>query len=375
MVTGSPEERTATDRSAPSSDDIDLREVLAPVFRHWVALIVLPLLAAAAAIGLSYLVKPMYTARTSFIAPQRGQSSAIGTALASLGPLASLSGSSLGQSTGDLYVSLLQSSTLSDRIIDRFKLQQAYALKFRFEARQELAHHARIALGKKDGLITIEFDDTDPQRAAEIANRYVEELRSVTAKLALTEAQRRRAFFEEQLKAAKDRLTAAQQALQGTGYGSAALKAEPRAAAEEYARIKAEATAAEVKLQALKRNLTAEAPEVTQQQALLSALQNQLHLLERNSPPTSDADYIGRYREFKYQETLFDLLARQFEAAKLDESREDVLIQVVDRAEPPEWKSSPKRSTFALVGYSFALLALTVFLVVRGLRSRVSRRR
>ena len=240
-----------------------------------------------------------------------------------------------------------------------------YDAKYRFEARKELASNVRIALGKKDGLITVAVDDVDPQRAADMANRHVEELRRVTSELALTEAQQRRVFFENQLKETRDKLVSAQQALQSSGFSPGALRAEPKAAAEGYARLKAEATAAVVRLQTLRRSLADTAPEVQQQQTLLGALREQVAKLETNIEAPRDGDYVGKYREFKYQETLFELFSRQYEMARLDESREGALIQVVDVATKPEWKSKPKRGLIAVITTVAAAIFLFAFIFVR----------
>jgi uncharacterized protein involved in exopolysaccharide biosynthesis len=326
----------------------------------------------ALAFGLSHLMRPVFTAHTSFVSPQQ-PASGLSAALSSLGPLAGLAmGNVSTRNTTDLYASLLRSDTVSDRMIARFKLREVYKADFQFEARERLAQAVRVTIGKKDGVVSVEVDDHDPQRAADMANALLEELRRLTGQLALTEVQRRRVFFESQLKQARDRLTVAQQALESSGIGRGALRAEPRAAAEEYARLRAEIAAGEVRLQALQRSLTNTSAEVQQQQGVLSALRSQLRSLESTSQGDGSSDYVSRYREFKYQETLFDLLARQFEAAKLDESREELVIQVVDPAQKPEWKSKPKRAVIAVVAALLAWLVLMVGLVVHYLWQRAA---
>jgi capsule polysaccharide export protein KpsE/RkpR len=251
-------------------------------------------------------------------------------------------------------------------MIDAFDLVRVYGKEARFEARDKLSANVRVAAGRKDGLISVEVDDHDPKRAAAMANRMVEELGRMTNGLALTEAQQRRAFFERQLTQTRDRLAQAQVALQSSGYSAGALKAEPRAAAERYARLNAEVTAAEVRLQTLRSAMSDTTPEVQHQQALWNALRSQLARAEapvRNA--TESADYVGKYREFKYQETLFELFARQFELARLDESREGGLIQVVDPAIEPEHKSRPKRGLIAALAALGALFAAAAWCVAR----------
>lgn len=346
-------------------EGLSLLDLALPLVQHWKLLLIGPLLAGLVALGITYLMKPIYTSRTVFLPPQQQQSTAA-AAVAQLGALSGLIGGAAGiKSPADQYVALLQSTSVADRLIDEFKLMQVYDEKYRFEARSQLADNSRITLGRKDGLITVEVEDTDPRRAAAIANRHVDELRRLTSQLALTEAQQRRVFFEEQLKKTRDDLTGAQTALQASGFSAGALKAEPKAAAEGYARLRAEATGAEVRLQTLRRNLAETTPEVQQALATLVALRSQLARSEAPTDLNGGPDYVGKFREFKYQEALFDLFARQYELARLDESREGALVQVVDVAQPAERKSKPKRALIAVVTTLVALTLLAAFAVTR----------
>jgi capsule polysaccharide export protein KpsE/RkpR len=301
----------------------------------------------------------------SFLPPQASQNAAT-SALASLGSLAGLAGGSgAGRNVGEQYVALMQSASVSDRLIERFKLMEIYETRFRADARKMLSMRVRISLGKKDGLIGVEVDDANPQRAADIANRYVDELRQITGTLAVTEAQQRRIFFEQQLANSRDRLVQAQQALQSSGFNAGALKSEPKSAADAYAKLKAEATATEVRLQTLRGNLSETAPEVQQQRSILAALRSQLAQAEQSGSAPSGSDYIGKYRDFKYQETLFEMYARQFELARVDESREGTLIQVIDAATPPEKSSKPKHGTLAAIATLVAEGMLLIWVLVR----------
>lgn len=323
------------------------------------------ILVGGAAFGITFAIAPTFTASTNFMPPQQAQSGAA-SALASLGALGGLAAGAVGvKSPAEQYVSLMQSVTVSDRLVDQYKLMGVYEAKLRVEAREELARRVRISVGKKDGLISVEVDDTDPARAAAMANSYVEELRRMTSLLAVTEAQQRRAFFEMQLKQTRDRLVTAQEALQSSGFNPGALKAEPKAAAEAFARLKAELTATEVRLETLRSSLVEGAPEVRQQRALAAALREQLSKASATTEAAGGPDYISRYREYKYQESLFELFARQFEQARIDESREGGLIQVVDVATPPERKSKPKRSLIALAAAFCTAVAMMVFFVGR----------
>ena len=333
-------------------------------------LIAVPLLAGVLGYGVAWMMPPTFTATTTFLPPQQQQSSA-SAALASLGALAGLAGQAV-KSPADQYISLMQSVTVADRLIDQFELLALYEAKFREDARRALALHTKIELGRRDGLITVSVDDRKPERAAEMANAYVDELRRLTSTLALGEAQPRRVFFEKQLSESKDKLAAAQRALQASGFTGGALRTQPVAAAEGYAKLKAELVAAEVRAQAMRGYLNESSPEFRQAQATVTALRAQLARLEQLSANAGAPDYIGKYREYKYHETLFELLAKQYELARADEAREGVLIQVIDPALPPERRSKPIRTHIALAAAAIAGLLLVVVLVVRD-RNRASR--
>lgn len=149
------------------------------------------------------------------------------------------------------------------------------------------------------------------------------------------------------------------------------MKAEPKSAAENYARLRAEVTGAEVKLQTLRSSLANSAPEVLHQEALLAALRRQLSRAEDQDSTGGSTEYITRYRNFKYEEALFDIFAKQFELARVDESREGALIQVVDEAFPPERKSKPKRIFIAAGSALFGFLMTAIVLVaISTLRQR-----
>lgn len=357
----------------PDEGSVDMLERLIPIARAWRWLVFGPLVVGLIALGIAFVIKPTFTASAVFMPPQQQQSQAAAT-LASLGALASLAGAnSPGRTPADQYIALLQSVTLSERIIERFKLMEVYEETFRVDARRELDKRTRFSVGKKDGLIRVEVDDKVPERAANMANAYVEELRKLSASLALTEAQQRRVFFENQLQATRERLTQAQQRLEASGIGQGALRAEPKAAAEAYAKLRAETTAAEVRLRSLRQTLSENTPEVKAAQSVVASLSQELQKAERQSVPAGpDADYISRYRDYKYQETLLDLFARQYELARVDEAKEGALFQVIDPATPPEKKSAPKRLLVAAVSALVAFVVLLAIVLVRSSWARIA---
>jgi capsule polysaccharide export protein KpsE/RkpR len=268
----------------------------------------------------------------------------------------------------DQYLAYMKSVTLQDSLIDRFKLLERYEAKTKTDARLALKDNVRAASGK-DGLISVEVDDKDPKFAAELANAHVEELGKLLGKLATTEAQQRRLFFEKQLNQAKEKLIQAEITLKSTGVSGSVLKSNPASAVAAVAGLQAAVTAQEVKLGAMRGYLTETAPDFKQAMNELTNLKAQLGKQEKDMPINSDmaakGDYVSKYREFKYNETLFELFAKQFEIAKVDESREGAVIQIVDTAQQPERKSKPKKGLIAVIATLTAIFTLILFIIIK----------
>jgi tyrosine-protein kinase Etk/Wzc len=356
-------------QSMPSDDDeISLLDLLQVVADNLRLLILGPLVAGLLALGYSFTIPPTFTATTKFMPPQQQQSGAAAM-LAGLGALGGLAGAAGIKNPSDQYIAFLKSRSVQDALIDRFKLMERYENKFREDARNAVGGNVQIASGK-DGLITIDASDNDPTFAAQLANAHVEELGKLLNRLAVTEAQQRRLFFEMQLASAKDNLVKAEQALKASGINSSALKANPGAAVEGMARLKAGITAQEIKLGAMRGYLTESAPDFKQAQTELAAMRAQMARAEKEEPAATganggDSDYIARFRDFKYHETLFELFAKQYEMARIDESRDGAVIQVLDPAQPPERKSKPKKAQIAMVASLAAGIALLLFCFIR----------
>ncbi|MEI7967427.1 MAG: Wzz/FepE/Etk N-terminal domain-containing protein [Betaproteobacteria bacterium] len=351
-------------------DEISLLDLAFTLRAHLKLLILGPLLAGLCALGITFLIPPTFTATTRVLVPQQQQGAAamLASQLGQLGALGGAAGAMAGiRNPADTYVAMLKSRTVADIMLSRFKLKDLYEEDFLEDARKELGKRTRTSAGK-DGLITIEVDDNDPARAADMANAYVEQLGAMMLKLATTEAGQRRLFFEKRLQEARDELTRAEVALRAGGVGQAALKATPQSALEPLAKLRAQATAQEVRVASMGGAMTESNPELQQARRELSALRAQLERAEQEDAGTttgSGAEYIARYRAFKYQETLFELMAKQYEMARLDEAREGATIQVVDRAIPPERKSKPKKGLIAVITTAAAAIALLIFIFVR----------
>jgi uncharacterized protein involved in exopolysaccharide biosynthesis len=350
----------------PDDDEISLLDLLQTIVDNLRLLIIGPLVVGLAALGISFAVPPTFTATVKFLPPQQQQSAAA-SMLASLGGLGGLAGAAAGlKNPADQYLAFMKSNSVQDELIERFKLQERYDEKFKDDTRKELTENTRASSGK-DGIITVQIDDKDPKFAADLANAHVDELQKLMAKLAVTEAQQRRAFFEKQLSQVKEKFTEAEQTLRATGVSSSVLKSNPTSALAAVAGLKAQVTAQEVKVGAMRGYLADTAPDFKQAMTELVNLRAQLAKQEKDEPAAAavQGDYVAKFREFKYQETLFELFARQFEMAKVDESREGAVIQVLDAAQPPERKSKPKKALIAIIATLAAGFALLLFVFIR----------
>jgi tyrosine-protein kinase Etk/Wzc len=348
----------------PEADEISLLDLLQVVADNLRLLVLGPLVAGLLALGYTFTIPPTFTATTKFMPPQQQQSGAAAM-LAGLGALGGLAGAAGGlKNPADQYVAFLKSRSVQDALVDRFKLTERYETKFKEDARKALDANVQTASGK-DGLITIDVSDKDPQFSAQLANAHIEELGKLMSRLAVTEAQQRRMFFEKQLNNAKDNLTKAEQALKASGVNSSALKASPVVAVEGLAKLKAGITAQEIKLASMRGYLTESAPDFKQAQTELSAMRSQMARAETEEPSKGgDSDYIAKFRDFKYHETLFELFAKQYEMARVDESREGAIIQVLDAAQPPERKSKPKKALIAMMATLASSVLLLIFIFV-----------
>lgn len=352
----------------PQDDDIDLLDLLQVVADNLRLLVLVPLLAGLLALGVTFIIKPTFTATTKFMPPLPGQGSAQ-MMLQSLGALGGLAGAAAGiKNPNDQFVAFLGSESVANALIDRFNLLERYDLKLKVEARKSLTAVSQITSGK-DGLITVEVDDHDPVFAANLANAYTDELGNLLKRLAITEAQYRRVFFEKQLADTKAKLATAEQALRSSGVNSSVLRQSPDASIRLVAELQARIAAQEIKLTSLRGYLSDAAPDFKQALIEIGALRAQLAKAESSTSASpvaeGDANYLARYREVKYFETLFEFFARQFEAAKTDEAREGTTIQVVDVALPPERKSKPKKAFVAILTTLAVGMVLLVFIFMR----------
>lgn len=327
------------------------------------------------------LIPCIYTAK-AMILPREDDKGIMGAMMAQLGGLggvAGIAGGGLGGATkAGLYVTMLKSETVKDPIIDRFKLKDLYEAKYRADVYTALDKNVIITAGKKDGVITIAVDDKNPKRAADLANAYVEELGKLAAGLTMTSAGKDRGYLEERLAAARADLAKAEDVLKAFQSRNKAVSVTDQAKAtiEGVAQLRAQLAAQEVQLATFRRQFTEQSQEVKTAKSTVANLQTQIVKLEGNggesssipsvgSMPQLGQEYLRLMREFKIQETLVELLTKQYEVAKLSEVKDVSPFHVLQKATAPERRSKPHRSLIVIVAIftAFACSVYSTFLL------------
>jgi tyrosine-protein kinase Etk/Wzc len=325
----------------------------------------------------SFLLPQRFTATVTLLPPQQNSSmgAAFASQLNSMGSVAALAGGSFGfRSPNEMFVSMLKSRIVEDAMVQRFSLMEEYGKHYPTDARKAFERRTEVNGNGKDGLIHISIEDRDPNRASELANGYIDQFRNLSQHLAITEASQRRLFFEQELAKAKNNLAFAEEALKQTemNTGVIQLDSQARALIESGAALRAQIAMREVQIQGMQTYATGENAQLIQAQRELDGLRAQLAklggsadgdgmIVPKGRVPEAGLEYIRRLRDVKYAETIFDILARQFELAKLDEARQGALIQVVDPAIPPDKRSFPRRTLIViaatLAGFLVGILA------------------
>ncbi|TMH98249.1 MAG: lipopolysaccharide biosynthesis protein, partial [Betaproteobacteria bacterium] len=335
-------------------DEVSLLDLLIVLAKHKTLVLGLPAAAAVISTVVSLLLPNYYTGITKILPPQQTQSTS--AVLAQLGNLAGLAGGPAAaglKNPNDLYVGMLKSRSVADNLIQRFDLNKLYDQNYQSLTRKRLEKETTITAGR-DGIITIQVDDRDPRRAAELANAYVDELFKLTKVLAVTEASQRRLFFERQLELAKDSLARSEastrQALQKGGL--VLVEGQGRVMAETSARLRAEITVKEIQIGAMRTFASDQNPELQRTQQQVEVLKRELARIEGTSGAGSSRpeetnvkgiENLRLLREMRYNELTYELLAKQYEIAKIDEAKDSAIIQVMDKAIEPDRKSKPAR--------------------------------
>jgi uncharacterized protein involved in exopolysaccharide biosynthesis len=359
--------------------DVDLIELLTVLASRKGTIAKFTLALTLLAVVYSLLLPVSYTAVTLILPPQQSQSLA-GAMLGQIGALAGI-GKELGmKSSEDMYVAMLSSESVENALIQKFDLLNVYHAKKMVDCRTLLQTHTKFKMMLKEGLISISVSDHDPKRAADLANGYVSELEGLSQRMALTESSQRRLFFEKQLQQAKENLITAEQALRTTQEktGLLVLDSQAKTVIEQVARLKAQVAAKEVQLHAMRSFATTENPDVVLAEQQLAGLRVQVDKALQNNNviqgdieipttklPASGLAYVRAYRDMKYNETIYEIVAKQYEAARLDEAKSAPLAQVVDAAAIPERKSFPKRTWIVLIAFAASFLLSCAYVIVQ----------
>lgn len=338
------------------------------------------------AIPVSLLLPKRYTATLTVLPPQQGagldtllesQLSGVGgsSPLGGLAGMAALAGSSLGiKNPNSRYVGMFRSRIVEDPVIRQFGLMKEYDDKYLSDARRTFERRTQIDGNAKDGMIHVSVEDRDPQKAAAIANAYVDQFRKLSEHLAVSDALQRRGFFQRQLEQAKDNLANAEEALKATELktGIIEVNSQARALIESVANLRAQIAAREMIIQGMQTYATGQNAQMTQAEEELASLRTQLAklggdqdtadglIVPKGKVPEAALEYVRRLRDVKYYETIFEVLARQFELAKLDEAKQGAAVQIVDPAVVPDKRSFPKRSLI-VIGSAIGGLIIGIF--------------
>jgi tyrosine-protein kinase Etk/Wzc len=365
------------------AEGIDILDLLLSLLRAKREIALYTLVFLGVGIGISLILKPVFTAVTVIMPPQQEQSTA-GSLMGQLGSLSSLGAASqLGlKNPADMYVGILQSRVIADSLIDRFRLQTIYREQLRSGAENRLRNNSEFEAAK-DGLIYIRVKDHDPKRAAGLANAYVEELHSMNSKLAIGQAAQRRLFYDQQLDSERTALAAAEDDLKQTQEktGLVQLSGQAQMSIRNIADARAQIAEHEVQLGVMRTSSTDQNPDVVRLQQEIVALKNQLAILENAQQHVVPGDlqipggrvaaasleYLRKLREERYHESLYELLLKQREAAYIDEVKSAPVIQVVDPAVAPERRSGPSRALISLGLGFFGLLLTAAWAILRDL--------
>lgn len=357
---------------APSSatpadgGEFTLLDVLIVFARNKRLIFGLPVLVGILAYIATSQLSPVYTGRAVILPPQQQQAMS-----AMLGQLAALTGAGPSKTAGggDLYIDMLKSNALVDPVVKRYKLQEVYELATPTAARKKLIANTLITV-QPSGVIFIEYTNENPKLAADVSNAYVDELRRLNQVIAITTASQSRLFYEKQLQKAKNELTTAELAMKELQEktGMIQLETQGQAAINAAATLRAQIAGKEVELTAMRTFATEQNPAYIQKQQELAGLRAQLAKVDKDSGtlfvagskvPELGLEYARRLRDVKYYQAVFEILAKQYETARVEEARDTSIIQVLDPALPPEVPSGPKRMLIALIS-----MVLTGFLTV-----------
>lgn len=339
--------------------------------------------------GLVMLIPVRYEA-TAQLMPPDGQSGTGMTMLSALagraGGFGGLAGDLLGvRNSGALFVGILGSRTVQDRLIEQFELRKIYRASKMEDARKVLASKTRLAEDRKSGVITITVTDRDAHRAAAMANAYVNALNRLVEQVSTSAARRERLFLEERLRAVKQDLDSAAREFSEFASKNTAIDipAQGKAMVDAAATLQGQLIAAESELRGVQAMYTEQNVRVRALRARVGELRSQLGKLGGDGTsyagsksdsssypamrqlPLLGVTYADLYRRTKIQETVFELLTQQYELAKVQEAKEVPSVKVLDAAVVPTKKSFPARTLFTAGGTAIAFLGACAWILAK----------
>ncbi len=367
--------------TAPENDTLSLATLLRTLQLGRRTILWSGLGAMVLALILAFALPTTYTAKASFVPPGSNMNS---SAAALMGQLAGLGGASSilgGKSQGDLYVGILKSHTIAQELVQRFNLMQVYKVKKESKAEKKLASRSLFEADTKDPLVTLSVTDKSPARARDLASAYLGALQRTSAGLALTESSQRRLFYEQRLAKEKDELANAEVALKQSEErtGLVAPAGQTASNIQSLAQVRAQITERQARLAALLHDETEENPDVLRIRNEIESLGAQASRLERGQSedhfgglstaqvPGLELEYIRRARDVKYHESLFEIIAKQYEAARLDEAK-DAPLQILDQPSVPDTKSGPPRTIIVALGLILGLLSGSAWVLFQAAR-------
>jgi tyrosine-protein kinase Etk/Wzc len=332
------------------------------------------------ATAIAFLLPLRFTSTASFIPPNLNGGSSVASAVA--GQLSVLGAGDLiggGKSPGEMYSGILRSRSIADELVKRFDLIHIYGVKKESQAEKVLESDTVVVADAKSTIVTLNVTAKSAALAHDLASAYMDALRETDGRLALSQSSQRRLFFGQQLAKEKDDLEDAEVDLKKTEEQSGLIAPAGQTESEirTIAETQAQMAIRQVQLAALRESGTEQNPDVIRLKSEIEDLQGQLARLQNGNGkgtaaaiPTSKVpqlqlDYVRKEREVKYHEALFDMLSKQYEAARLDEAHDAPILQVLDSASYPDSKSSPKRMYIMLGGLVVGFFAGCAWVLAR----------
>jgi capsule polysaccharide export protein KpsE/RkpR len=346
---------------------------------------------------IAFLIPKRYESVARLMPPEQPSSGAAmlaalaGHSLGGLGGLGNLAGLLGGRTSGALFIDLLHSRTISDRIIDRFNLQQVYKKRYRIDTVKYLAHHTTVVDDKKSGAITVTFNDTDPRRAQAITQAYLDELNSLVTHANTSSARREREFIEKRLVSVQAELQAAEKALGQFSSNNVTfdIKEQTHAMVDAAAKLQGELIVGQSELDSLQQIYGDGNVRVRAARARIGVLKSELTKMSGSSSdepgensselypslrqiPKLAVPYADLYRRVRIQETVFELLSQQYEMSRIEEAKDTPVVAVFDQPLVAERKSFPPRLLIILIVTALAVMTTSFYIVLSAMWQQVS---